>query len=165
MGNDGELWVCRTCGVEHASRVAVCAICDDERQWVPASGQAWARLDELAAEGVHVRAHELEPGLAALEAPGIGIEQQSKLLTTEHGALLWDPLGFVDDAGLEAVTAAAGPSRTLVVAASHPHMFGVQVEWSRRAAAALGRDVPVLVERARRALGRPSRPCDPHVAR
>jgi len=145
VGDGGVFWVCRTCGVEHAERVEVCAICADERQWVPASGQAWATLDELAAEGVHVTTHELEPGLLALEAPGVGIEQQAKLLTTEQGALLWDPLGFVDDAGLAAVVDAAGSSRTLVVAASHPHMFGVQVEWSRRASAALGRDVPVLV--------------------
>ena len=143
---DGEpFWVCRTCGVEHAARGEVCAICADERQWVPSTGQAWVSLDDLVADGLRVAVHELEPDLLALEAPGIGIEQQSKLLRTGAGALLWDPLGFVDDAGLEAVTAAAGPSRTLVVAASHPHMFGVQVEWSRRAAAALGKDVPVLV--------------------
>lgn len=58
---DLDLWICATCAVEHAERVEVCAICDDERQWVPAAGQ------------------------------------QSKLVRTPSGNLLWDPLGYVDD--------------------------------------------------------------------
>jgi glyoxylase-like metal-dependent hydrolase (beta-lactamase superfamily II) len=69
------------------------------------------------------------------------------VVRTPAGALLWDPLGFVDDAGVAAVVDAAGGG-DVVVAASHPHMFGVQVEWSRRIAAATGRDVPVLVSEA-----------------
>ncbi|GAA1725196.1 MBL fold metallo-hydrolase [Isoptericola hypogeus] len=141
-------WICRTCAVEHADRPDVCAICADERQWVPASGQAWATLDELAAEGHTVEVTELEPGLLALHtAPGVGIGQQSKVVRTTGGALLWDPLGFVDDAGVAAVVDAAGGGN-VVIAASHPHMFGVQVEWSRRIAAATGKDVPVLVSEA-----------------
>src|SRR4028119_1235292 len=39
MGNeDSAWWACRTCGVEHAEPVGVCAICADERQYMPASG-------------------------------------------------------------------------------------------------------------------------------
>lgn len=148
LGNDETFWICRTCAVEHAHRPDVCAICADERQWVPAAGQAWTTLDELAAEGRAVEVAELEPGLLALQtAPGVGIGQQSKVVTTSAGALLWDPLGFVDDAGVAAVVAAAAGG-DVVIAASHPHMFGVQVEWSRRIAEATGRDVPVLVSEA-----------------
>lgn len=145
---DATFWICRTCGVEHAERPAVCAICADERQWVPASGQAWTTLDELTAEGLAVTVRELEPGLVALEAPGIGIEQQAKVVRTAAGALLWDPLGFVDPAGVEAVVAAAGASRSALVVASHPHMYGVQIEWARRLGDALGTEVPVLVSEA-----------------
>ncbi|MCA5894451.1 hydrolase [Isoptericola sp. NEAU-Y5] len=142
-------WICRTCAVEHADRPDVCAICADERQWVPATGQAWTTLDELAAAGLTVEVSELEPGLLALgAAPPVGIGQQSKVVSTAEGALLWDPLGFVDDGGVAAVVAAAGPGGRVVVAASHPHMFGVQVEWSRRLSAATGRPVPVLVSEA-----------------
>jgi hypothetical protein len=147
-GADATFWICRTCGVEHALRPAVCAICADERQWVPASGQAWTTLEELTAEGVAVAVRELEPDLVAVEAPGIGIGQQAKVVRTAQGALLWDPLGFVDDAGVEAVVEAAGASRTVLVVASHPHMYGVQTEWARRLGAALGREVPVLVSEA-----------------
>ncbi len=143
-----EFWICRTCAVEHATRPDVCAICADERQWVPATGQEWTTLSELAAEGLAVEVTELEPDLLALHAtPKVGIGQQAKVVRTAAGALLWDPLGFVDDAGVAAVAEAAGGG-DLLIAASHPHMFGVQVEWSRRLSAATGRDVPVLVSEA-----------------
>ncbi|WP_136518697.1 MBL fold metallo-hydrolase [Cellulomonas telluris] len=131
-------WICATCGVEHADRPDVCAICADERQWVPADGQRWTTLDELAAPGTRVDVHELEPGLLGLTtAPAVGIGQEAKALRTPDGVVLWDPPAFLDDAAVAAVRA-LGPA--VAVVASHPHMYGVQVEWSR----ALG-DAPVLV--------------------
>ncbi len=134
-------WVCATCGVEHASRPDVCAICDDERQWVPEQGQRWTTLDELTAAGTRVVVDELEPGLLGLRAePAVGIGPTTKVVVTPQGSLLWDPLGFVDD---EAVAAVLAHGPVVAVVASHPHMFGVQVEWSRR----LG-GVPVLVSDA-----------------
>ncbi|PRZ08554.1 metallo-beta-lactamase superfamily protein [Isoptericola sp. CG 20/1183] len=143
-----SFWICRTCAVEHATRPEVCAICADERQWVPASGQSWTTLDELAAEGRHIEVEELEPDLFGLQTtPGVGIGQQAKLLRTPAGSLLWDPLGFVDDDGAAAVRDLAGIAGVVAVAASHPHMFGVQVEWSRRLAGDAG-PVPVLVAEA-----------------
>lgn len=136
-----EFWICRTCAVEHDHRVAVCAICDDERQYVPIDGQEWTTLPELTAEGYRAEMAELEPGLQAITtSPEAGIGQQSKLLHTRAGSLLWDPVGFVDDDIVQRVRA-LGEVRAIV--ASHPHMFGVQVEWSRR----LG-GVPVLVAEA-----------------
>jgi len=142
-GGTGEapVWICATCGVEHASRPAVCAICDDERQWVPEEGQRWTTLAELAAAGTRVVVDELEPGLVGLRAqPAVGIGPTSKLVVTPAGSLLWDPIGYVDD---EAVAAVLEHGPVVAVVASHPHMFGVQVEWSRR----LG-GVPVLVSDA-----------------
>jgi hypothetical protein len=134
-------WICATCAVEHADRPDVCAICADERQWVPATGQRWTTLGELAAAGEHVVVTELEPGLHGLTSrPSVGIGQQSKLVRTPAGNVLWDPLGYVDDA---AVAAVLGLGPVVAIVASHPHMFGVQVAWSR----ALG-DVPVLVAAA-----------------
>lgn len=133
-----DWWICRTCAVESAQRPEVCPVCADERQWVPAGGQEWTTLDRLQAEGHGVAVRELEPDLFALTvSPGVGIAQESKLLRTPAGMLLWDPVGYLDDAAVAAVRALGD---VVAVAASHPHMFGVQVEWSR----ALG-GVPVLV--------------------
>jgi hypothetical protein len=130
--------ICRTCGVEHAEAVEVCAICADERQWVPASGQEWTTLDELAAAGSRTQLRELEPDLFGLTVePVVGIGQQAHLLVTPAGSLLWDPPGYLDDEGIADVRERG---EVVAIASSHPHMFGVQVEWSR----ALG-DPPVLV--------------------
>src|SRR5689334_14357029 len=65
-GTPMAFWICATCGVEHAERVAVCAICADERQWVPAEGQRWTTLDELGAAAAGVEVAELEPDLFGL---------------------------------------------------------------------------------------------------
>ena len=61
-------WVCRTCGVEHATASDVCAICADDRQWVPAEGQQWATLEQLVAEGMRSQVAVVEDGLVAIGA-------------------------------------------------------------------------------------------------
>jgi hypothetical protein len=133
-----EMAICATCGVEHARAEGVCAICADERQWVPAEGQIWTTLDDLAAAGHETRVRELEPGLLGITAdPKVGIGQQAHLVRTPAGSVLWDPIGYVDDA---AVSRIGELGDVIAIASSHPHMFGVQLEWSRR----LG-GVPVLV--------------------
>ena len=147
------IWLCETCAVETADLDApppTCEVCDDERQWVPATGQRWTTVEALRERGTRITLTSLEPDLWGLQAvPRVGIGQQMLVVRTPEGTLLFDCLGYVDDAALEAVRA-LGP--TLAVAPSHPHMYGVQTEW----ASALG-DVPVLVaERDREWLRRPS---------
>jgi hypothetical protein len=135
------MWVCETCGVEHAEAVGVCVICADERQWVPADGQKWATLEQLAQVGRRVHITELEPDLFGITVePKVGIGQQTHLVRTRAGNLLWDPVGYLDD---DAVNRVRELGDVTAIAASHPHMFGVQVEWSK----ALG-GVPVLVSQA-----------------
>lgn len=133
--------ICRTCAVEHAEAEGTCRICADERQWVPADGQQWVTLDELVAAGTRVELDEAEPDLFTVHSePHVGIGQFAKLVRTTEGMLLWDPIGYVDDDVVRRVRA-LGP--VVAIAASHPHMFGVQVAWSR----ALD-DAPVLVAEA-----------------
>ena len=127
--------------MEHAEPVGVCVICADERQWVPAGGQKWATLEELAQAGRKVEIAELEPDLFGITVePKVGIGQQAHLVCTPAGSLLWDPVGYLDE---EAVDRVRELGDVTAIAASHPHMFGVQVEWSR----ALG-GVTVLVSEA-----------------
>jgi hypothetical protein len=131
-------WICRTCAVEHAERPTVCAICDDDRQWVPGEGQLWTSLDELTRAGYRTVVAELEPGLLGVEStPKVGIGQQTKVVATPDGVVVWDPIGYVDDDAAQRIRALG---EVVAITASHPHMFGVQVQWSR----ALG-DAPVLV--------------------
>ena len=138
-----SFWICATCAVEHAERTEVCAICADERQWVPADGQRWTTLKEMADAGYRTAIAEFEPDLWGISSePDAGIGQHSKLVRTEAGSVLFDPLGFIDD---EAVGRILEIGPVVAIVASHPHMYGVQVEWSR----SLG-GVPVLVAEADR---------------
>lgn len=138
MSASAEFWICKTCGVEQARADGVCAICADERQYVTAAGQVWTTLEELEQIGTHGTVRELEPDLFGVRAePGVGIGQQAHLAVTPVGNVLWDPVGYVDDKFAAAV---AELGDVVAVTASHPHMFGVQVQWSRL----LG-GVPVLV--------------------
>lgn len=135
--------VCATCAVERAEPLPErCPICADERQYVPASGQVWLSLTEVSSAHA-IRLQELEPNLVGVRTvPDAGIGQTALVAMTSDGGLLWDPPGSIDDPAVEAV-ARLGPIRA--IAASHPHMSGVQVEWSR----ALG-GVPILVNEADR---------------
>lgn len=133
-----DVLICATCAVEHAEKVDVCAICADERQWVPEEGQLWTSLEEMRASGVRTRVVEREPDLFGITSePKAGIGQQTKLVRTRAGNLLWDPIGYLDDDGVRRLRELG---EVVAIVASHPHMYGVQVEWSR----ALG-GPPVLV--------------------
>lgn len=128
-----EPWLCATCAVEYPPSdqpPAVCPICTDDRQYVRPSGQRWTTLRTLSAAGHRGTVTELEPGLFGITAePSVGIGQQSIVVCTPGGNLLWDPAGFLDDELVAAIEQLGGVA---AIASSHPHMFGVQVEWSRR---------------------------------
>ena len=134
-------WVCATCGNHFPDpRPEVCAVCADERQWVPPGGQRWTTLAELAAAGHRSDIRAVEPGLTGIGAdPPVAIGQRSLLVTTDEGNLLWDPSGFIDDAAVAAVRSAGG---LRFVTASHPHFYGAIGEWAR----AFGAEILVPVD-------------------
>lgn len=137
----GPAAICKTCAVEYdAPLPQTCRICHDERQWVPADGQQWTTLAELAAAGQQLTWTEDEPGRYVVSSdPGVGIGQRMQVVAADQGTLLWDPVGYIDRDTVERIRQ-LGP--VLAVAASHPHMFGVQVEWAHAL------DAPVLVNAA-----------------
>lgn len=125
-------WICAACGVERPESPeppASCPICLDERQYVPRWGQAWTSLEGLAAGGARVTLAEVEPHLFGIRSePPVGIGQQSLLVQTPGGNLLWDPTGYADEDGAARVL---GHGPVAAIVASHPHMYGAQVAWSR----------------------------------
>lgn len=133
--------ICQTCAVEHVEDAERCEICADERQWVPAEGQLWTTLPELTAAGHRMSVREVEPELFGLTVePKVGIGQRSHLVRTPAGNLMWDLTGYVDEDGVRQVRELG---EVAAIIASHPHHYGVQVEWSR----AFG-GVPVYVAEA-----------------
>ena len=128
----GTAYICVTCGVQQTPRLTVperCPICEDERQYVRQGGQAWTTLDRLGAEGHRVELRDLEPGLVGVgAAPAIGIGQRALLVRTPAGNFLWDCFGYIDEESVESIRAMGGIAG---VAFSHPHFYGVMVEWSQ----------------------------------
>lgn len=134
--------ICRTCGVETCTPPPdVCPICADERQWLPSAGQDWTTREELVSEYHSVSIVEREPGLYALRVePKLGIGQTCYLTQSEHGNVLFDVPPYIDEDVIAAVSDLGGVQ---AIAASHPHMFGLQLEWS-----AAFDDAPIFVCRA-----------------
>lgn len=124
------LWLCATCGIEHPDTPeppASCAICSDERQYLPPGGQRWTTLAELR-QGRTASVEALEPDLYGLTiAPKVGIGHRPLLVRTPAGNLLWDAPGFYDDALLQAIKDAGGLA---AIASSHPHLTGVSISLS-----------------------------------
>lgn len=70
-----------------------------------------------------------ERGLTGIGAePKVGIGQRALLVQTKDGNFLWDCFGFIDGEGIAAVRARGGIAG---IAMSHPHFYGVCVEWSQ----------------------------------
>ncbi len=141
------VWICRTCAVEQSPAEDPpprCPICADERQYVPPGGQRWTTMSELVAAGHVGTVSEVEPGLLGITVePSVGIGQRALLVQTPAGNLLWDSAGYLDDALVAAVQEHGGVA---AIAASHPHMYGAQVEWSNRFGGA-----PIFVQAGDRA--------------
>lgn len=125
-------WICPTCGAVYPRAPAPpgrCALCEDERQWVPPTGQVWTTMDELAQSGYRTDVREVEPDLFGIGVrPGIGVGQRGLVVRTPEGNLLWDPSAFIDQAAIDAVAERGGLA---AISASHPHMYGAMVDWSQ----------------------------------
>jgi glyoxylase-like metal-dependent hydrolase (beta-lactamase superfamily II) len=114
-----------TCGTQFPPSdepPAACAICEDERQYVPESGQRWTTLDELrAAHRAEIR--EELPGLLGIGCePKFAIGQRALLV----GRVLWDCQALLDDEIANAI------GRLDAIAISHPHYYTTMVDWARR---------------------------------
>jgi len=138
-----QLWICPACGANYPPAAAPperCSLCEDERQWVPPTGQAWKTMDELSRSGYRTEVREVEPDLFGIGvSPGIGVGQRGLIVRTAAGNLLWDPPPFIDGAAIEAVRELGGLA---AASSSHPHMYGAIVEWSHAF------DVPIHLARA-----------------
>jgi glyoxylase-like metal-dependent hydrolase (beta-lactamase superfamily II) len=126
------VWICATCGLEHADAAQPpdsCAICSDDRQYIPRTGQRWTTLPEVQVDR-HAQISEMEPDLYGITiTPKVGIGHRPLLIRSPNGNLLWDPPGFVDDALVSEIKRLGGIA---AIASSHPHLTGVSITISHR---------------------------------
>ena len=80
-----DSFICATCGTQYGATTDAperCVICDEERQYVPETGQAWTRLQRL--QMTHRNAwQQYEPALW-----GIGTEPSSQSMTFQFFYIL-----------------------------------------------------------------------------
>lgn len=132
-------FICVTCGTQFPPSEAAparCPICDDERQYVPPSGQGWTTQGKLAIG--HVNGfHQYEPGIIGIATqPRFAIGQRAVLMRTAHGNVLWDCISMLDAATVTLIKALGGIQ---AMAISHPHFYTTMNEWAEAF------DVPVHV--------------------
>jgi hypothetical protein len=124
------VFLCTACGTSYPDAPRPpehCPICEDERQFVPASGQSWMTCTALRdAHRNAWRSHE--PGLLSLQTvPAFAINQRAFLLRTPVGNVLWDCIALLDPATEELVRGRGGLS---AIAISHPHYYATMQDWA-----------------------------------
>jgi hypothetical protein len=126
-----ERYICVTCGTQFADSAeppGSCPICEDPRQYVPADGQRWTTLAELAAD----HHNEIRPegdltGIAT--SPSFAIGQRALLVPFGDSNLLWDCVSLLDEPTAAEVERRGGLAG---IAISHPHYYSSMVEWGQR---------------------------------
>lgn len=127
-------FICTACGTQYPESAenpqappAQCAVCEEERQYVPPRGQTWTTPAALAQS--HMNAwHEYEPGVLGIGTqPHFAIGQRAILLRTPGGNVLWDCISLLDAA---TVTAIEGLGGLKAIAISHPHFYTAMHEWA-----------------------------------
>src|SRR5882757_5680612 len=115
-----DAFICITCGTQYAptsTPPAACLICDEERQFVPPSGQAWTTLKRL--ERSHMPTFRNEAGLIGIGMmPAFGINQRALLVPSGEGNVLWDCVSLVSDVMVDLIKGIGGLK---AIAISHPH--------------------------------------------
>lgn len=122
--------LCAACGTSFPDAdapPAACPICQDERQYVPAGGQAWTTRAALASRHRNAWARH-GPGLWSLQpVPAFAINQRAFLIATAAGNLLWDCVALLDPATEDIVRGLGGLTG---IAISHPHYYTVMQDWA-----------------------------------
>jgi glyoxylase-like metal-dependent hydrolase (beta-lactamase superfamily II) len=122
---------CATCGAQFPPADAAperCPVCEDPRQWVPETGQAWITADELAAgHRNEIRAEEELTGVGV--EPWFAIGQRALLVPLGAGNVLWDCVPLLDAAAAAEIERRGGLD---AIAISHPHYYTGMVDFAQR---------------------------------
>ncbi|KLE17690.1 hypothetical protein AAV10_23645 [Enterobacter hormaechei] len=79
--------LCKTCGTAYDEQPKNCPICDDERQYVPVTGQAWTDFYSLTTTHTN-KWQQLEPQLFSIKTvPAFAINQRAYRRAVTHHPL------------------------------------------------------------------------------
>ena len=122
--------LCKTCGTSYevtGAHPEQCDICQDERQYVPASGQEWVDFTALCASHTNKWKQHDSTLLSIRTVPDFAIDQRAFILRTSEGNILWDCIASLDDATKTLITSLGGLK---AIAISHPHYYTTMQDWA-----------------------------------
>lgn len=122
--------LCKTCGTSYeviGTPPEQCDICEDERQYVPATGQQWVNIDDLCASHSNKWRQHDSALLSIRTVPDFAINQRAFILLTPEGNILWDCIATLDDATKTLITSLGGLK---AIAISHPHYYTTMQDWA-----------------------------------
>ncbi|KAI4841669.1 metallo-beta-lactamase family protein [Aureobasidium sp. EXF-8846] len=129
-----DLLLCPTCGTQFDTPASnpptdYCIICNDPRQYIPASGQAWTSLKaEAGKHETKWKQDEHDKRIWSIWAePKLGIGQRALLLQTPHGNVLWDCIAYLDTPLIDFINSLGGLTAIVI---SHPHFYTTHVSWA-----------------------------------
>ncbi|KAL2835214.1 beta-lactamase-like protein [Aspergillus cavernicola] len=147
MANPLDLLICSTCGTQFStpssSSLPACKICDDPRQYVPPTGQAWTTLRALQTssnpEPQYKNIFTPDPihtdALISIHTePKQAIGQRAYLCRTKKktpsGApfnVLWDCITYIDEETIKRINELGGIQAIVI---SHPHYYTTHLVWA-----------------------------------
>ena len=122
--------LCKACGTSYeiaGSHPEHCKICEDERQYVPVTGQKWVEPAALFASHANKWKQHESCLLSIQTVPAFAINQRAFILRTPEGNILWDCIATLDDA-TKTLIAALGGLRAIAI--SHPHYYTTMQDWA-----------------------------------
>jgi hypothetical protein len=123
-------FICTACGAQFNERSEpplACPICEDERQFVPETGQDWTDMAALGRAHSVVWNQEAEGVHSLRISPAFAIGQRAFLIEGPDGNTLWDCLSLVDEASAARIAAMGGLAAIVI---SHPHFYASMMAWS-----------------------------------
>ncbi|MBE7171688.1 MAG: MBL fold metallo-hydrolase [Williamsia sp.] len=120
--------ICLVCGTRYQDAMPEsCAICNDERQYVPPTGQKWTSYVAMSRANT-IRIGNPLPDVYDLRiSPAFGIGQLAHLVVSPGGNLLWDCIPFIDEATIAFIRSKGGLRG---IAISHPHYYSLMKAWA-----------------------------------
>jgi glyoxylase-like metal-dependent hydrolase (beta-lactamase superfamily II) len=134
-----ERIICSTCGTQYNETTPSsqgCPICNDDRQYVPALGQAWTSLPLLRKNYTNTISKIYDNLFEIRTTPKFAIGQRAFLILTPGGNILWDCLALIDQATIDFIRSKGGLK---AIVFSHPHYFTTMNVWAAEF------DCPVII--------------------
>ncbi|KAL4989888.1 beta-lactamase-like protein [Aspergillus falconensis] len=137
-----DLLICSTCGTQFPtpSTLPSCKICDDPRQYVPPTGQAWTTLRTLQTSQDPRYRNIFTPDpihgeslISIHTEPKQAIGQRAYLCRTcppgetRPFNVLWDCITYIDDNTITHINELGGIN---VIVISHPHYYTTHLVWA-----------------------------------